>query len=332
MIRFIISTIVCFGTFVATFNSALLAPGVEDASKDLHAGIEVTKLSISLFVLGFATAPLIWAPGSELIGRRWPLVIGVFGSAIFTIGSAAAKDIQTILVCRFFAGAFGASPLSVVPAVLSDLYNDIQRRTAISLYALTVFVGPLAAPFVGAFVSKSHLGWRWTLYLPAIMGFFDTALLLLLTPETYHTKVLVSKARHLRQETGNWAIHAEHERIQIDIRDIFRKYVTRPVRMLITEPIVLLVSLYMSFIYALVYGLLGAYPYVFQSVYGMEAGIAELPFIALVIGVCLAVCFVILQQSRSAKRAAREGRTLQPEFLLFPPLVGAPVFAAGLFW
>ena len=41
-------------------------------------------------------------------------------------------------------------------------------------------------------------------------------------------------------------------------------------RMLATEPIVFLVTLYMSFIYGLMYALLGAYPLVFQGVYGMN--------------------------------------------------------------
>lgn len=290
------------------------------------------KLSVSLFVLGFATAPLIWAPGSELLGRRWPLIIGMFGSSIFTIATATAKDVPTLLICRFLAGAFGASPLSVVPAVLSDLYGDVERRTAISLYALTVFVGPLAAPIAGAFISTRHLGWRWTLYVPAILGFFDTILLMLFTTETFSQQVLVSKAGFLRRETGNWAIHAEHEKIELDIRGVLQKYVTRPLMMLTTEPIVLLVSLYMSFIYALVYGLVGAYPFVFESVYGMEAGVAELPFVALIIGICIAVLFIIVQQRCSAGRALDEKRALEPEFLLFPPMVGAPCFAVGLFW
>jgi DHA1 family multidrug resistance protein-like MFS transporter len=74
----------------------------------------------------------------------------MLGVAIFTISAAVCKDIQTLIICRFFAGLFGASQLSVVPAVLSDLYNSSQRGTAITIYSLTVFVGPFSAPFIGA--------------------------------------------------------------------------------------------------------------------------------------------------------------------------------------
>lgn len=275
---------------------------------------------------------MIWAPGSELIGRRWPLFIGVFGSSIFTIGSAASKDIQTLIICRFFAGLFGASPLCVVPAVLSDLYNSTYRGVAISLYALTVFGGPFLAPILGEFVATSYLGWRWTLYLPAILGFANSFFLLVFVKETFAPFLLVEKAALLRRQTGNWAIHAEQERLELDIDAVVRNYLTRPLRMLATEPIVLLVSMYMSFIYGLVYALLSAYPYVFLYVYGMSAGIRALSFLGLFLGVFLALILILCQhKSYCLKLEANNGKVV-PEWRLGPPILGAIVFTIGLFW
>lgn len=212
------------------------------------------------------------------------------------------------------------------------MYSDVYRGTAISIYALTVFVGPFAAPFIGAFVTASHLRWRWTLYLPAIMGFFDVVLLLQFLKETYAPFVLVEKAVQIRRETGNWSIHAEQEKLEFNLQDVVRKYFTRPLRMLATEPIVLLVSTYMSFIYGLVYALLEAYPYVFQHVHGMSPGVASLPFIALIIGVALAVCFVVLEQRHNHKKAVTNKTDTSPETHLFPSIVGAFAFTLGLFW
>lgn len=44
--------------------------------------------------------------------------------AIFTIASGLAKDIQTLIICRFFAGVCGAGQLTVVPGVLADIYDN----------------------------------------------------------------------------------------------------------------------------------------------------------------------------------------------------------------
>lgn len=50
---------------------------------------------------------------SELYGRRLPLVIASFGFSIFNLAVATGKDLQTVMICRFFSGFFGACPLTV---------------------------------------------------------------------------------------------------------------------------------------------------------------------------------------------------------------------------
>lgn len=330
--RLYISLIVCYGTFVASLNSALFATGTPQASKEFSVSNEVGILGTSLFVLGFAFGPLIWAPSSEIIGRRWPLCVGMIGCSIFTIGSAAAKDIQTLIISRFFAGVFGACPLCVVPAVLADMYANVHRGVAISIYALTVFGGPLIAPFTGGFISMSYLGWRWTLYLPAIMGFFNVILLMIWLKETYPATILIQKAAIIRRRTGNWGVHARQEKLELNFHEVFSKYFTRPLRMLATEPIVLAVSMYMSFIYGLVYALLEAYPYVFQSIYGMDLGVGGLPSLGLFTGVLLALVVILLQQGSYVKKLTANNNIPVPEWRLLPAMVGALAFTAGLFW
>jgi DHA1 family multidrug resistance protein-like MFS transporter len=48
--RLWISIIVCYGTFVATFGSAVFAPGSKQASQEFGVGEEVGLLGTSLFV------------------------------------------------------------------------------------------------------------------------------------------------------------------------------------------------------------------------------------------------------------------------------------------
>ncbi|PWY91634.1 bicyclomycin resistance protein [Aspergillus sclerotioniger CBS 115572] len=331
-IKLYVSIMVCFGTFTASFASAVFAPGAGGAAKAFGVSSEVGMLGTTLYVLGFASGPLIWAPASELIGRRWPLTMGIVGVGLFSIASAVAKDIQTVIICRFFAGMFGASQLSVVPAVLSDIYNNMHRGAAIAVYSLTVFVGPFSGPFVGGFLASSSLGWRWTLYIPAFMGFACAAMFVLFLKETYAPCILVSKAAALRRQTSNWGIHAKQEEVEVDLQELVQKNFTRPLRMLVTEPIILVISVYMSFIYGLVYALLEAYPYVFESVYGMSPGVGGLTFCGLIIGQLLACGFILSQHSVYVKKLAANDNIPIPEWRLTPAIVGAPVFTAGIFW
>ncbi|KAE8356019.1 major facilitator superfamily domain-containing protein [Aspergillus coremiiformis] len=331
-VKLYISVIVCFGTFVSSFASAIFAPGTGDVAQTFGVSSEVGILGTTLFVLGFASGPLIWAPSSELIGRRWPLTVGMFGVALFSLASAVAKDIQTVIICRFWAGLFGASQLSVVPAVLSDLFNNTHRGPAITVYSLAVFVGPFSGPFVGGFISSSYLGWRWTLYIPAFMAFAVATLMVLFVKETYAPCILISKAEALRQQTSNWGIHAKQEKVKVDFRELIEKYFTRPLRLLATEPIILVVSMYMSFIYGLVYALLVAYPYVFETVHGMNSGEAGLTFFGLITGQVCATGFVLSQQSVYVQKLVANRNVPIPEWRLPPVILGAPVFTVGIFW
>lgn len=113
----------------------------------------------------------------------------------------------------------------------------------------------------------SYLGWRWTVspcpqlhvvcfanvasqeYLTSIMGFAAFGLNLIFLKESYPPVILVSKASELRRRTKNWGIHAKQEEIEVDFRELIEKNFSRPLRMLVGEPIVLLISIYMAFIY-----------------------------------------------------------------------------------
>tara|TARA_R110002003_G_scaffold28_29_gene1763 strand:+ start:6715 stop:7551 length:837 start_codon:yes stop_codon:yes gene_type:complete len=102
-----------FTTLTAAFGSSIFSAATGAIQQHFGVGSVVATLGTSLYVLGFATGPILWAPLSELKGRRLPLVIASFGFSIFNLAVATGKDLQTVLICRFFSGFFGACPLTV---------------------------------------------------------------------------------------------------------------------------------------------------------------------------------------------------------------------------
>jgi DHA1 family multidrug resistance protein-like MFS transporter len=108
----------------------------------------------------------------------------------------------------------------------------------------------------------------------------------------------VTKASELRRRTKNWGLHAKQEEIEVDLRELLERNFSRPLRMLATEPIVLLLSIYMAFIYGLLYLFLTAYPLVFQGVYKMNPGVGGLPFFGMIAGQVSAGALMIFRQPR----------------------------------
>ncbi|GME99148.1 unnamed protein product [Ambrosiozyma monospora] len=150
--------------------------------------------------------------------------------------------------------------------------------------------------------------------------------------ETHHPIILVEKAREIRRRTGIWGIQAPHDRFTFTIQEVVQKTLTRPLRMLFTEPILFLISLYMSFIYGMVYLFLTAYPIVFQRGYKMKPGVAELPFIGLIIGEFFGGVFCIFQEKKYRKKLASNGNRTIPEARLPMMIPGAVAFPIGVLW
>ena len=97
-----------------------------------------------------------WAPFSEQWGRRPIFIITYALFAIFNIPCAVAKNVETLLVCRFLAGFFGSSPLTNSGGVISDMFSASERALAVSLYAAAPFAGPVigvSTPWIPSLIS-----------------------------------------------------------------------------------------------------------------------------------------------------------------------------------
>lgn len=92
------------------------------------------------------------------------------------------------------------------------------------------------------------------------------------------------------------------------------------------------ISLWMSFVYGLMYALLSAYPVVFQGIHGMNLGVGSLPFIGLIIGELLAGGYILLDQKSYSKKLAANNNIPIPEWRLPPSILGGICFTIGLFW
>lgn len=102
--------------------------------------------------------------------------------------------------------------------------------------------------------------------------------------------------------------------------------------MLVSEPIVLALSVYMAFVYGLLYLFLSFYPVVFQEIHGFNQGVGGLPFLGMILGEILAgVYMVITQPSYNRKLKANNDRPI-PEWRLPPVIIGGVSFAIGLLW
>jgi hypothetical protein len=131
--KWTITVLVAIATLCVTFDSSAYTGGIRQIIKQFGVSQEVATLGVSLFVLGFAIGPLLWAPLSELYGRQIVFTATYGVLTILCAGAAGSQNIQTLIALRAFAGAFGSSPLTNAGGVIADLFTAEQRGLATAL-------------------------------------------------------------------------------------------------------------------------------------------------------------------------------------------------------
>lgn len=330
--KWAITLLVAFATLAVSFTSSVYSGGVDQIIEQFNCSSEVVTLGISLFVLGFAIGPLLWAPLSEMYGRQ-VLFFGTYAMlTAFNAGAAGSQNIQTLIILRFFAGAFGSSPLTNAGGVIADMFTADQRGMAMSVFAAAPFLGPSIGPIVGGFVGET-VGWRWVEGVCAIFTGVLWILGALTIPETYAPVILRRRAAKLSAITGK----VYKSRIEVDkgpkkLSAEFKTALSRPWILLFREPIVLLLSVYMAIIYGTLYMMFAAFPIVYQENRGWSAGIGGLAFIGIAVGMLIAVVGTIPDNKRYMRIAAKNNGIAPPEARLPPAMLGSIFLPLGLFW
>ncbi|KAJ5663176.1 MFS multidrug transporter [Penicillium longicatenatum] len=148
----------------SAWASSAYSQAISSIDKQYQTSEEVGTLGISLSLFGVGLGPLLWAPCSEVYGRKKSVLAPYAISVALSFATAVSKDIQSILITRFFTGFFCSAPITNVAGVLADIWTSQHRAIAVAIYALTLVLGTVIAPVVGGAMEVTNLDWRWTEY------------------------------------------------------------------------------------------------------------------------------------------------------------------------
>ena len=218
------------------YGSACITGGLFTVEEKFHVSQEVAILSCSLMVIGFSLGPLIWSPVSDLYGRRVAYFISLGLYVIFNIPCALAKNIGTLLVCRFLCGVWSSSGLCLVGGSIADMFPAETRGRAIAFFAYAPYCGPVFGPLVNGFIAISTN--RMDLIFWVNMAFAGVMWIIVsCIPETYAPVILKKRAKRLRIELNNPKIMTEQEAQGMSVSELVRACLLRPLYFAVTEPV-----------------------------------------------------------------------------------------------
>jgi multidrug resistance protein len=156
-------------TFVTSLAPSIFAPAIAQTMGEFHSSnVKLESLVVSVYVLGWASGPLIVSPMSELYGRLWVYHISNVLFIIFMVACAASRSLAMLIVFRFFAGSVGSAVLNIGGGTMADLFVQEKRGGAITLWTMGALMGPVSGPIMGGFLAQAY-GWRATLWLICIL-------------------------------------------------------------------------------------------------------------------------------------------------------------------
>lgn len=143
---------------VPGFGVDMALPSLAAAGASLGVSSSAAGLTISCFMVSFGLAPLIYGPVSDRYGRKPIVVSGCVVFVIAGVGCAFAPSLPVLLACRIVQGA-GAAGMTLVMAIVRDLFDGPVAREKMSYIIIAIYVSPIVAPTAGA-VLLGFGGWR----------------------------------------------------------------------------------------------------------------------------------------------------------------------------
>jgi len=89
---------------------------------------------------------MVFAPVSEIVGRRIIYASTLLIAVVFIIPCAVAKNIGTLLVCRLIDGIAFSAPMTLVGGTLADLWKSEERGVPMAAFSAAPFIGPAIGP------------------------------------------------------------------------------------------------------------------------------------------------------------------------------------------
>ncbi|PCH06619.1 Major facilitator superfamily domain, general substrate transporter [Penicillium occitanis (nom. inval.)] len=279
------------------------------------------KLGTTLLVTAISFTVQYASAIDSAVAEKIQAEFGV-DDVVESLATGLAPNIGAQITLRFLAGFFGSSPLIYI----------------FPIYATGGFLGLAVGPAIGGVIGESGMvGWRWVEWSTLIISAVVFLPVLLVQPETHAPTLLKRKSKMATARPAN-------ERSAIEINDDQKSIAKasvlafklaqsfyRPFQLALYEPIVILLSFYLSLLYIIVFTFLPGYTFIFTETYGFNMAQRGLCFLGLGVGFLMSLAMSLPVLIISRRIVDRHGE-LYPESRLYHAIFGAPTIPIAMLW
>lgn len=314
--------------------SAIYTPGADKIMEDMNVGQVAATLPLTLFVFGYGIGPMVFSPLSEnaRFGRTSIYIITLFIFFILQIPTALVDNIAGLCILRFIAGFFASPCLATGGASVGDVINLPYIPVGISFWSLAAVCAPSSGPLFGAILTVKA-NYHWTFWFVCITSGATTLVLSWMLPESYSKTILYRKAERLRALTGNNKIVSQGhiENAEMSSRQLLIETLWRPFELIIFEPVVLLINVYIGLVYSVMYLWFEAFPIVFVEVKGFTLIEMGVTYMCILVGIGIAALIYIPVIYQLFTKKMLNNQEVSPEVFIPTAIFGSVLMPIGIF-
>lgn len=158
--RWWILATVLTGLFSVTVLFTVIAVALPSIAADLDTTTATVTWAITGPMLGFGIAAPILGKTADIYGHRTVYLLGLGGSALAALLSAAAPDAGWLIASRVLGSVLGAGTGAASSGLIFAAFAPEERVKAMGFWSLVGAGAPVLGVVVGAPVVEA-VGWRW---------------------------------------------------------------------------------------------------------------------------------------------------------------------------
>ncbi|KAF5362093.1 hypothetical protein D9756_002704 [Leucocoprinus leucothites] len=293
--KWAITLVACFATYLSGSAVAAYPFGYKSMIRDLDCTEFQATLGLSAYTIGLGIVPMFISALSEEFGR-WPLFLwSSLGFELCFAMIALAPNIETVIIGRFLQGGLSSTGATMVGGTIADIWPVADRGLPMAIFSFTsIFNLGMGAIMAGWIEMNPKLGWRWIQWVQMTWAGAFVLTILLWFPETRSTIVLERIAKGLRKQTGDKRYKAHVQKPST--RELIWISCKRPIRLLLTEPVVASFSLWLAFCWGVLYCMIDSISSVFQNLHHFTIGETGLVFITMMVSSVLGIFTCLYQE------------------------------------
>jgi MFS transporter, DHA1 family, multidrug resistance protein len=176
---------------VSPMSTDLYLPSLPHLQRVLAAPVAQVQLTLSVFLVGFACAQLIYGSLSDRFGRR-PVLLG--GMLVYLAATAActlAPSIEALIAARFFQAVGACAAPVLARAVVRDVHGPRQAARLLAMIGTAMALAPALAPILGGYIDL-WFGWRANFAFLTIFGLAALIAVIAMLAETNRHKDILA--------------------------------------------------------------------------------------------------------------------------------------------